>query len=330
MRDCEYFEQLCSNSVDGTLTEQERQELSEHVKGCPSCAALLNDLEQMRAMLRAEPEIPDSLHHDIMERLSGEARLTLVQPEKPARRMPVFTMVAAAAVVVMVVLGGGVGQLFGTKSNGAGNADTVTAADGGARPVDDSRIDAAPRAADAAPEDAKPQPEPDAPRTKSAPQAPAEAADGTQPEANAGAGEAAAGGEMPAEAEQKSAAENDTAQEPGAGAVAPRVAYYSGDLPVQDAEAETEETAALPESIRGTAVAYSYLAVGAGELPELDGALLLNEGDYSYFSLSNNMTVLEKTLDSVEKAGYTVSAYENVGLVTDSKAESWLLIVKKS
>lgn len=331
MRDCEYFEQLCSNSVDGTLTEQERQELSEHVKDCPSCAALLNDLEQMRAMLRAEPEIPASLHHDIMERLSGEARLTLVQPEKPARRMPVFTMVAAAAVVVMVVLGGGVGQLFGTKSNGAVNTDTVTAADGGVRPVDDSRIDAVPRAAEAAPDIEEAQPEEAAPRTKSAPQAPSEAADGVQPEvnANAGAGEATAGsGEMPAQAEQKSIAENDAAQEPGA--ATPRVAYYSSDMPVQAAEAETAETVSLPDSIRGTAVAYSYLAVGAGELPELDGALLLNEGEYSYFSLSNNMTVLEKTLDSIEKAGYTVSAYENVGLVTDNKAESWLLIVKKS
>lgn len=328
MRDCEYFEQLCSNSVDGTLTEQERQELSEHVKDCPSCAALLNDLEQMRAMLRVEPEIPATLHRDIMKRLSEEGRLTLVQPEKPARRMPVFTMVAAAAVVVMVVLGGGVGQLFGTKSSGSVSADTATMADGGISPVDQNRVDAVPRAADTAPETAAVQPKETEPQTKNAPQAtPEMGASAPQPEAETGAGDnTAAGG---SEASMQAAQEPRTDSNAAPQAAMPRLSSFDGGQPAEDAEMAAEETASLPESIRGTAVAYSYLAVGTKELPELDGVLLLSEGDYSYFSLSNNMAVLEKTLDSVEKAGYTVTDYENVGLVTDSKAESWLLIVKK-
>ncbi|MFR2290219.1 MAG: anti-sigma factor family protein, partial [Butyricicoccus sp.] len=47
MNEEEYFEQLCSNSVDGTLTDSEKQKLEEHLAECPSCAALKEDLEQM-------------------------------------------------------------------------------------------------------------------------------------------------------------------------------------------------------------------------------------------------------------------------------------------
>lgn len=39
MNEEEYFEQLCSNSVDGTLTDSEKQKLEEHLAECPSCAA---------------------------------------------------------------------------------------------------------------------------------------------------------------------------------------------------------------------------------------------------------------------------------------------------
>ena len=51
MNEEEYFEQLCSNSVDGTLTDSEKQKLEEHLAECPSCAALKEDLEQMRQLL---------------------------------------------------------------------------------------------------------------------------------------------------------------------------------------------------------------------------------------------------------------------------------------
>ena len=47
MNEEEYFEQLCSNSVDGTLTDSEKQKLEEHLAECPSCAALKEDLEQL-------------------------------------------------------------------------------------------------------------------------------------------------------------------------------------------------------------------------------------------------------------------------------------------
>ena len=108
MNDEEYFEQLCSNSVDGTLTDSEREKLEAHLAECPSCAALLRDLREMRALFAQEAEAPDSLHDGIMEQLRQETKLHVVQPEKPVRRMPVFTMVGVAAAVVL-----GVGRAIG-------------------------------------------------------------------------------------------------------------------------------------------------------------------------------------------------------------------------
>ena len=125
MNDEEYFEQLCSNSVDGTLTDSEREKLEAHLAECPSCAALLRDLREMRALFAQEAEAPDSLHDGIMEQLRQETKLHVVQPEKPVRRMPVFTMVGVAAAVVLVVLGGGLMPPFSTVGNGSSGAMTL-------------------------------------------------------------------------------------------------------------------------------------------------------------------------------------------------------------
>lgn len=122
MNDEEYFEQLCSNSVDGTLTDSEREKLEAHLAECPSCAALLRDLREMRALFAQEAEAPDGLHDGIMEQLRQETKLHVVQPEKPVRRMPVFTMVGVAAAVVLVVLGGGLMPSFSTVGSGSSGA----------------------------------------------------------------------------------------------------------------------------------------------------------------------------------------------------------------
>ena len=55
MNDEEYFEQLCSNSVDGTLTDSEREKLEAHLAECPSCAALLRDLRRCAHSLHRKP-----------------------------------------------------------------------------------------------------------------------------------------------------------------------------------------------------------------------------------------------------------------------------------
>ena len=79
MNEEEYFEQLCSNSVDGTLTDSEKQKLEEHLAECPSCAALKEDLEQMHSMLAVdETEPPAGLHDSIMERLRQEETVRVI------------------------------------------------------------------------------------------------------------------------------------------------------------------------------------------------------------------------------------------------------------
>lgn len=86
MNEEEYFEQLCSNSVDGTLTDSEKQKLEEHLAECPSCAALKEDLKQMHSMLAVdETEPPAGLHDSIMERLQQEETVRVVAPQKPMR-----------------------------------------------------------------------------------------------------------------------------------------------------------------------------------------------------------------------------------------------------
>ena len=80
----------------------------------------------MRAWFSEEGETPAGLHEGIMQKLEQETKLRVVQPEKPVRRMPVFTMVAAAAVVVLVVLGGGLMPAFSTVDS-AGSANTTAA-----------------------------------------------------------------------------------------------------------------------------------------------------------------------------------------------------------
>lgn len=313
MRDCAYFEQLCSSSIDGTLTDEERLALDAHLAECPSCAALKHDLETMHALFSAEPEVPDTLHEQIMQRVEQEAKLHVVQPEKPARRMPVFTMVAAAAVVVMVVLGGGVGRLFGTGLTPASPAEGNTMAAGtGAAPAGaapDKVADAAKKAG-LAEDTAGAVTESEEQETSVAPQQFAvQSSDDPVDRA------------VPQDAPEPQVAPAAA----GDGETQPRLSAPAPDNSLITANMAAAVT--LPDSIAGRSVSQCYLAEGTGELPDLDGSLLVTDGAVSYFSIQNNMSLIEKTLASIEKAGYTVSPYEDVGLVSDEQAETCLLIV---
>ena len=96
MNEEEYFEQLCSNSVDGTLTDSEKQKLEEHLAECPSCAALKEDLEQMHSMLAVdETEPPAGLHDSIMERLRQEETVCRCLRWWPLRRLSCWSCSAA-------------------------------------------------------------------------------------------------------------------------------------------------------------------------------------------------------------------------------------------
>lgn len=321
MSDEEYFEQLVSNSLDGTLTDSEREKLEAHLAECPSCAALKQDLEQMRALFAEEVEMPAGLHENIMQRLEQETKLRVVQPEKPARRMPVFTMLAAAAVVVLVVLGGGLMPAFSTV--GSGNA-ADTAAEGSTY----GDATAGQAIADAADEAGLP------------------AGGGTTAEQNADTNAGAAGGQ--AVQPRNSVPENDGASSGSSAVSEPsqtdEAATGNSEVwaELQPSEGDTKQSQpqvnialadalpslTLPDSLRGTSVAHCYFADGGTEIPDIDGQLVATIDGISWFLLNNNMTNLQDTLGQLEDAGFTVSAYEDVGLTIDSKATSWLLIVQ--
>lgn len=317
MNEEEYYEQLCSNSLDGTLTASEKEKLEAHLAECPSCAALKQDLEQMQLWFAADEEIPAELHTDIMKRLEQEQKLKVVQPEKPARRMPVFTMVAAAAVVVLVVLGGGLMPMLSTAGSSAADSvaerhpdpDTDTAADGSMamqdvqQAAEDAGLHtngktaagqpAAPQEGAAAPAD--PEPRIAAPETETQGDlAPAEPAE--QPESVAPSlyGEKASGADEPVS---------------------------------QQVITESAVTVTAPALLRRTAVAHCYVARGGAGVPDVGGKLVAEADGVSWFLLDNTMDTLQNTFQTVEEAGYTLTVYEGVGLTLDAKAASWLLAV---
>lgn len=329
MSDEEYFEQLVSNSLDGTLTDSEREKLEEHLAECPSCAALKQDLEQMRAWLTEETELPEGLHEGIMQRLEQETKLRVVQPEKPARRMPVFTMVAAAAVVVLVVLGGGLMPAFSTvdstgNTNTSAGSDGVAAADAAAgQAVADAAEDAGLTAGSQ--QNAGAQAVPPEGGQAVQPRNSVPESDASVPNDSAeSAPERATGGSVPAapadgEAWDELQPNTKNAAGDGAETVEPRENI---------ALAEAQPVLKLPGSLSGTSVAHCYFAGGGKEIPDINGQLVATIDGISWFLLDNTMSTLQDTLAQFEDAGFTVSAYENVGLTIDSKATSWLLIVQ--
>lgn len=417
MNGCEYFEQLCAVSIDGTLTDEERKSLEAHLAECPSCAALYEELHQMDELLHTPVTIPPSLHANIMACVREEAKPKIVQLEKPIRRSPVIAFVAAAAVVALVAMGGGIGQFFnlleqmgfstGLSMGGAGgNAenwnmsgsieDGIASREAGEPGADQAPVGFSSSAA--------------VPKEARSGDVPTESESANDTDDNAGAEwptNSASGGGVTSGAGGYSG--DYAGGSSGGGATSGTGGYshnsfdsssahnpgshsdnssdsnadggwttYSGStgtdsasaapapiLPQLGAEAENndwpgsadsddsgsgvgkadkrnrmaEEAAqtpaaydntaiSLPDSIQGSVVAHCYLAVGKGELPSIDGDLLVTEEDISYFSVANNMSLLEKTLSDIEEAGYRVTPYEGVGLVTDAKAASWLLIVQ--
>ena len=315
MNEEEYFEQLCSNSVDGTLTDSEKQKLEEHLAECPSCAALKEDLEQMRSLMTVDEEPPAGLHDSIMERLRQETPVQVVAPQKPMRRMPVFTMVAAAAVVVLVVLGGGLMPAFSTVGSSGSSASESASADAG---------DAA---ADGGMQEEIQQSVQDSADTSSS------GASNSNSQKSGTASQSANSSSYSGQNDIVEDSSTDTQSD--AGAVAEQQAGSDRSIavpepvteqPVQE-QVQTQTVLTLPQSLHGAHTAYCYVAMGGSSLPDIGGELLAQENGTSWFRLDNSMETLEKTLQIVEQAGYTVTAYDKVDLTIDSHADSWILAI---
>lgn len=124
--------------------------------------------------------------------------------------------------------------------------------------------------------------------------------------------------------------------EAGAAGAAPRAQMYdAGAQPESDeamapqtGEKAGSQTVALPESLVQQVFAACYTAAGSGELPTVEGAILLEQdGSTSYFKMENNMSRLEKASQVLAQAGYLMTLREDLGVRVDPKASDVLLIV---
>ena len=132
MLECDQALELISAHIDGALTPEEEQALSEHLEVCPDCRSLLADLEQlhqeMGALSQQSVSPPPQLQGDIMARIRAEAR-----PRAGIRgRGRWRAWVAMAALFAVVLLGAGTLRIWQAGGSGAVRADTAA---GGAAAV---------------------------------------------------------------------------------------------------------------------------------------------------------------------------------------------------
>lgn len=76
--DCEQALERMSETLDGPLSPQAREELDDHLARCPHCAALFEALKGQSQVLRElDPPFPEGLHQKVLDNLP---------PQRPARK----------------------------------------------------------------------------------------------------------------------------------------------------------------------------------------------------------------------------------------------------
>ena len=109
MSDCERYEALISELLDGELSAAEEAEVRAHMAQCAECAAMYEAFSAVGDALRADAaEVPDTLHDGIMAKVAMAEKAKKTQ-NKIIRLRPMLT--AAACLVVLV------GTLLALKNN---------------------------------------------------------------------------------------------------------------------------------------------------------------------------------------------------------------------
>lgn len=114
MRNCEYYEELISRSLDDALSVEERRELAVHLASCPSCNQMRQLMADISGMMEEDmEELPAGLHENIMADIR---RSEMIKANKPAgspgkhfvpRKFsitrPVRNILATAACMALVI-----------------------------------------------------------------------------------------------------------------------------------------------------------------------------------------------------------------------------------
>ena len=100
MSDCERYEALISELIDGELSAEEETEVREHMAHCAACAAMYEAFSATGEALRADAsDVPATLHSGIMAKVAMAEKAQKTQ-NKIIRLRPMLT--AAACLVVLV------------------------------------------------------------------------------------------------------------------------------------------------------------------------------------------------------------------------------------
>ncbi len=100
---CDQAPEQISAALDGELTAREREELDDHLAGCPGCAALFDELAGQSRLLRdLDCEMPGDLTDRILSRLPEPKPA----PEKAGRVLPWRRWGALAACLVLAAWAG--------------------------------------------------------------------------------------------------------------------------------------------------------------------------------------------------------------------------------
>lgn len=126
MSDCERYEALISELLDGELSAEEETEVRAHMAQCAACAAMYEAFSAAGEALRADAsDVPATLHSGIMAKVAMAEKAKKTQ-NKIIRLRPMLT--AAACLVVLVGTLLALKNTVGMRKNAASEAAEAPAA----------------------------------------------------------------------------------------------------------------------------------------------------------------------------------------------------------
>lgn len=114
MRNCDYYQELISRSLDDELSVEERKALAVHLASCPSCSQMRQLMADISGLMEEDmEELPDGLHEDIMasvrrsEMIKRNGRTGRTGKTNGSRKIkisrPVRNLLATAACMALVI-----------------------------------------------------------------------------------------------------------------------------------------------------------------------------------------------------------------------------------